>query len=216
MRAPDQRPDQQPDQQPDQRRATSPGRSERSRRLRWLLVLLLPALTATLAVAAARWLSLAADGVHDPRSPAIGVLQEPREALATLPPDTVGNQVRWMKALDEGHIQPRTNIQPGTRVNLRTTDVLLKNTGEMSMVRFPHRQHTAWLDCVNCHDHLFAQTAGATRINMMLILQGEQCGVCHGAVAFPLTECARCHSVARGSPEAIAFGKSLVRQAGGP
>jgi hypothetical protein len=24
---------------------------------------------------------------------------------------------------------------------------------------------------------------------------GEHCGRCHGAVAFPLTECTRCHSV---------------------
>jgi hypothetical protein len=30
---------------------------------------------------------------------------------------------------------------------------------------------------------------------MQKILDGEQCGVCHGAVAFPLTECRRCHSV---------------------
>lgn len=201
------------------RRDTPPGRLARRHRWLWLLaMLLLLALTATLAaaVAAARWLSLAADGVHDPRSPAIGILQEPREALAGLPPDTAGNQVRWVQALDAGLIQPRSNILPDTRVNLRTTEVLLKNTGEMKLVRFPHRQHTAWLDCVNCHDGLFAQKAGATRINMMLILQGEKCGLCHGAVAFPLTECERCHSVARGSPEALAFGASLVRQGAGP
>ena len=29
------------------------------------------------------------------------------------------------------------------------------------------------------------------------ILQGEYCGQCHGAVAFPLTQCLRCHSVSR-------------------
>jgi c(7)-type cytochrome triheme protein len=166
---------------------------------------------AGLAVAAGRWLPLATDGVHDPKSPAIGVLQEPAEALSALPPDTAGNQVNWVRALDEGHINPRTNVQPGTRVNLRMSEILLKNTGEMPMVRFPHRAHTAWLDCSNCHDQLFAQKAGATKINMFLILQGEKCGVCHGAVSFPLTECARCHSVPRGSPEAAAFGTSLVR-----
>lgn len=175
-------------------------------------ILLALALVALGGLAAARWKPLAADGVHDPASPAIGVLQEPAEALATLPPDTAGNMVHWMRALDEGHIAPRTNILPETKVNLRTTDVLLKNTGEMPMVRFPHRQHTAWLDCSNCHDQLFAQQAGATRINMFLILQGEKCGLCHGAVAFPLTECLRCHSVARGSPEAAAFGRALVLQ----
>jgi c(7)-type cytochrome triheme protein len=168
------------------------------------------------AVAAARWKPLAQDGVHDPASPALGVLQEPAEALAGLPPDHAGNQVLWVKALDDGLINPRTNILPETKVNLRETDVLLKNTGEMPMVRFPHRQHTAWLDCTNCHDQLFEQKAGATKLNMFTILQGEKCGLCHGAVSFPLTECLRCHSVARGSPEALAFGKSLVMQAKQP
>ena len=181
-------------------------------KVRLALALLLALMSALTLAASARWLTIAADGVHDPRSPAIGVLQEPGEALASLPPDTAGNQVRWMQALDRGEIQPRTNIQPETIVKLRTTEVLLKNTGEMPMVRFPHRQHTAWLDCSNCHEQLFAQTAGTTRINMMLILQGEQCGLCHGAVAFPLTECQRCHTVPRGSPEHLEFGKSLVRE----
>jgi c(7)-type cytochrome triheme protein len=172
-----------------------------------LLVLLAMVVTAT---AAGRWLPLAGDEVHDPGGPAIGLLQEPAEALAALPPDNAGNQVRWMQALDQGHIDPRSQILPGTQVNLRATEVLLKNTGEMPMVRFPHRQHTAWLDCSNCHDQLFERQAGATRINMFLTLQGEKCGLCHGAVAFPLTECTRCHSVPRGSPEALAFGRGLV------
>jgi c(7)-type cytochrome triheme protein len=165
---------------------------------------------------APQWLSIAGDGVHDPASPAVGVLQEPREALGVLPPDTAGNQVRWVQALDRGLIQPRTNIQPETVVKLRTTEVLLKNTGIEPMVRFPHRQHTAWLDCSNCHEHLFAEQAGATRINMLLNLMGEKCGLCHGAVSFPLTECSRCHSVRRGSPEHLQFGDSLVRDGGPP
>jgi c(7)-type cytochrome triheme protein len=179
--------------------------------LRLSLALVLALASVVALGAGPTWLSLAADGVHDPRGPAIGVLQEPRDALGTLSADTAGNRVRWMRALDEGQIQPRTNIQPETIVKLRTTDVLLKNTGVMPMVRFPHRQHTAWLDCSNCHDQLFGQVAGVTRINMMLILQGEKCGLCHGAVSFPLTECNRCHSVERGSPAEAEFGKSLVR-----
>jgi c(7)-type cytochrome triheme protein len=191
----------------------SPGAVPRSRGAARLILLVVFALASAVALAAtATWLSIAADGVHDPRSLAVGVLQEPREALGSLPPDSIGNQVRWMQALDQGDIQPRTNIQPETRVNLRTTEVLLRNTGEMPMVKFPHRQHTAWLDCSNCHDQLFAQVAGTTKINMFLVLQGEKCGLCHGAVAFPLTECLRCHSVQRGSPEHLEFGKSLVRE----
>ncbi|GAB3775212.1 hypothetical protein GCM10028796_50890 [Ramlibacter monticola] len=185
--------------------------------VRWLLAALI-ACAGALALAAAPglWQKIGADDVHDPHSPAVGVLQEPTEALQALPRDTVGARVRWVDALDRGLIQPRTNILPETKVNLRTTEVLLRNTGEMPMVRFPHRQHTLWLDCSNCHDELFARAAGTTRINMLLILSGEKCGLCHGAVAFPLTECKRCHSVERGSPEHQAFGKGLVRDANVP
>lgn len=141
---------------------------------------------------------LAKDGVHDPSSPAIGVLQEPQQALAAFPPDVVGNQVSWVKALAQGIIEPRANIFPGTRVNLLDLDIIMPRTGEMPMVRFPHRQHTEWLDCSNCHEKPFISKAGANKgVNMFQVLQGEYCGLCHGAVSFPLTECKRCHSVER-------------------
>jgi c(7)-type cytochrome triheme protein len=65
----------------------------------------------------------------------------------------------------------------------------------MPAVKFPHRQHTLWLDCSNCHNGLFKDKIGANKFSMVAILNGEQCGLCHGAVAFPLTECNRCHSV---------------------
>ena len=87
---------------------------------------------------------------------------------------------------------------PDTKIRVLNLDVLLPRTGEMPMVLFPHRQHTEWLDCSNCHEDLFKSKAGATKgLNMFQILQGEYCGLCHGAVAFPLTECKRCHSVVR-------------------
>jgi len=188
------------------------------RTLRRLVVLLVATLCLAALAQVQGWLAIARDGLHDPQGPAVGVLQEPAEALAGLPRDAVGNQVRWVQALDQGAIQPRTNILPETKVKLRLSEVLLKNTGEMPMVRFPHRQHTAWLDCSNCHGAagLFEEKAGATRINMLLILAGEKCGLCHGAVAFPLTECKRCHSVERGSPAHQAFEGAIVREGSGP
>jgi c(7)-type cytochrome triheme protein len=153
-----------------------------------------------LAASAARagdWLPLAKDGVHDPKSPALELLQEPREALSRLAPDTAGNQVRWVEALERGQIDPRTNILPDTKIQVLDLDVLLNLRGGTPIVRFPHRQHTLWLDCSNCHEQLFKSKAGANKLSMLQILQGEQCGVCHGAVSFPLTECTRCHSVPR-------------------
>ncbi len=143
------------------------------------------------------WPSLARDGVHDPRSPALRLLQEPREALAPLPPDGAGNQVRWVEALRNGSIVPRSSLRPETVVRLLETDIYMDRHGSLPIVRFPHREHTLWLDCSNCHEALFKSKAGANDITMMRILQGEQCGQCHGAVAFPLTECARCHNTPR-------------------
>ncbi len=126
---------------------------------------------------------------------AVRQLQPPGEALVHLPRDTAGNLVDWVKAIDQGAINPRTNILPETKVRLREDSLIIAKYGSMPAVRFPHRQHTLWLDCSNCHDRLFKPQAGANRFSMTAILNGEQCGVCHGAVAFPLTECNRCHSV---------------------
>ena len=106
---------------------------------------------------------------------------------------------RWVQALDSGAINPRTNIQPETQVRLRDQDIIISKFGSMPAVKFPHRQHTLWLDCSNCHEHLFKSKAGANAFSMQAILDGEQCGLCHGAVSFPLTECNRCHSVSNAS-----------------
>ena len=144
-----------------------------------------------------RWLPVAKDGVHDPASPAIGQLQEPREALSALAPDTAGNQVRWVRSLEQGEIAPRSNILEGTEVRLREDDILLNLKGGTPIVRFPHRAHTLWLDCSNCHETPFVSKIGANKLDMRRILQGEQCGLCHGAVSFPLTECNRCHNTSR-------------------
>lgn len=142
------------------------------------------------------WEPLAKDHIHDPKGPGIGTLQEPRDALTVLPADTTGNQVLWVPALEEGYINPRTNVFPETSVNVLDLDVIMKATSQMFYVRFPHKQHTEWLDCKQCHEEIFRSKAGATPfLNMFTILKGEKCGLCHGAVAFPLTECNRCHSV---------------------
>jgi c(7)-type cytochrome triheme protein len=141
------------------------------------------------------WMPLAKDGVHDPENPALPLLQEPAKALSQLPPDTAGNRVRWVEALQGGYINPRTNIHPETEIQVLDLDIIMPRTGSAKFVRFPHRPHTEWLDCSNCHDEIFKAEAGATPVNMLEILSGKYCGRCHGAVAFPLTECDRCHSV---------------------
>ena len=66
--------------------------------------------------------------------------------------------------------------------------------GSMPNVVYPHLQHTQWLDCTNCHDEIFVPEKGKNQMSMAEILLGQKCGVCHGKVAFPVSDCRRCHS----------------------
>ena len=142
-----------------------------------------------------KWRKLAADGLHDPRNDMLQYLQQPAEALSTLPKGgSSGNQVDWTTALRLGAIAPRTNVRPGANIQVLDLDIVFHDTAGQPNVVFPHRQHTEWLDCANCHPAIFIAKRGANDFGMLDVLEGEYCGLCHGAVAFPLTECARCHS----------------------
>jgi len=169
--------------------------SSKSSKLKWIVGAALLALST--AALAAKWMTLETDGLHDPSSPALKLLQNPEEALSVLPPDTACNKVDWIRALQNGYIKPRSSIQGRTDEEVLDLNVLMKGTGARSVpyILFPHKPHTEWLACKNCHEHLFKSEAGATKFTMMEILDGEFCGTCHGAVSFPLTECNRCHSV---------------------
>ena len=150
---------------------------------------------ATALVHAADWKTLIEDNLHDPEAPALEVLQQPAEALSVLPPDTAGNKVDWVSALREGYIEPRSFLRKEKNLELLDSEIIMKGTGDNYYVLFPHKAHTEWLDCSNCHEKIFKSKAGETPMSMLQILQGEYCGRCHGAVSFPLTECKRCHSV---------------------
>lgn len=164
-------------------------------------ILLATALMAVLAAGAAaedarRWKPLAEDGIHDPANPELKKLQSPGDALSKLPPSPSGDRVRWAEALKKGLIQPRAGVDPksGTEATLHESEILLNLNGSMQPVRFGHREHTQLLDCANCHETLFKMEEGASRISKLRIQDGEQCGVCHATVAFPLTDCKGCHN----------------------
>lgn len=143
------------------------------------------------------WFPLTADDVHDPTVAELGLLQNPEEALSRLPSDGAGNHVNWVKALEKGYIKPIASLRVNATPEVLDKDVIWKDVGEMDFVLFPHKQHTEWMGCGDCHDAIFKAKAGADKFGMFDILNGEYCGRCHGAVAFPLTECRRCHSVPR-------------------
>ena len=156
-----------------------------------------------ISIAVNKWKKLSDDEIHDTGNKALSVLQEPSDALNQLSPDTAGNMVNWVDALEKGEISPRHDLKDTiTESKVLESSILLKDTSYMPMVLFPHKPHTQWLSCANCHEGIFKSQAGATEMSMFDILEGKACGQCHGAVAFPLTECNRCHSVPHDSPQA--------------
>lgn len=140
------------------------------------------------------WRSLRHDGIHDRESEAVATLQEPRRAFRGFPRANSGNYVDWAAALREGVIRPRARAGSTGSMTVLDQDILMVNTKTMPYVVFPHAIHTEWLACGNCHDWLFKKQAGATEFSMAQIFKGRQCGMCHGRVAFPPSECFRCHS----------------------
>lgn len=135
------------------------------------------------------------NGLHDPSHEAITVYQHPSEAMKDFP-RTNGGVIDWVKALDQGKLVARSDKNGVQTTRAKELDVIMKNTGTMPNVLFPHRQHTELMTCNNCHPDLFQEKAGTSQINMNIINTGKSCGLCHGKVAFPPTrDCIRCHSV---------------------
>jgi len=135
------------------------------------------------------------DGIHDPSSVGVAILQSPKDAFDALPKTNSGNRVDWVAALDAGQITPRFDkLDPEIQPAVFDFNVVREVKGTMPNVVYPHKQHTKWLDCSNCHPAIFIPQKGANQISMASILMGQQCGVCHGKVAFPVSDCRRCHS----------------------
>lgn len=135
------------------------------------------------------------DGIHDADNDGTVALQAPLTAFGTMPKANAGNRVDWVKALAEGKIAPRADrVDPNAVPVVMDLNIVREVKGSMPDVVYPHKQHTEWLDCSNCHPAIFKPQKGANQISMASILLGEACGVCHGKVAFPVSECRLCHS----------------------
>jgi c(7)-type cytochrome triheme protein len=140
---------------------------------------------------------LGTEGIYDPANPGLPYLQQPAEALGVLPPAPLGNRVDWVAALNQGLIEPRMGIDDKTIMRAIEMNVQMSETASMPYVTFPHYTHSQHLACSNCHTAIFLPKKNANPVDMYSILRGEYCGVCHGKVAFPLTDCFRCHNTPR-------------------
>ena len=144
---------------------------------------------------AQRNLPPAQDGIHDPGVDETHRLQPPREAFKDLVSSSWGNQINWVQSMNLGKINPRVDrLDPAAAPIVFDLNIVREVKGSMPDVVYPHKQHTEWLDCSNCHPAIFIPQKGANQISMASILLGEKCGVCHGKVAFPVSECRLCHS----------------------
>jgi c(7)-type cytochrome triheme protein len=137
----------------------------------------------------------AESGIHDPANDMTLQLQPPSVAFMPLPKSSAGNHIDWVKALDSKGITPRWDrMDPAAAAIVMDLNIVREVKGSMPDVVYPHKQHTEWLDCSNCHPAIFIPQKGANQISMASILLGQKCGVCHGKVAFPVSECRLCHS----------------------
>ncbi len=141
---------------------------------------------------------LKVDGIHDPDSPALAILQQPLTAFKPLKPATSGNMVDWMKSLSENQIKPLFDAKDQKKMPMIMDLTIVRQVkGSMPDVVFPHAAHTEWLECTNCHDQIFTPKKGANTMSMAEIMLGQKCGVCHGTIAFPVTDCRRCHAAGK-------------------
>lgn len=131
--------------------------------------------------------------VQDTARPPAERSLDPDSVLALLPRDAGGN-VDWVGAVRSGTVRPRRSLPGrGVRPSMEgfALDFYLEGPDRMFDAIFPHSSHVMWLDCEGCHPAVFRFLHKST--SMEAINQGEACGQCHGPVAFPATQCFRCH-----------------------
>jgi c(7)-type cytochrome triheme protein len=118
--------------------------------------------------------------------------------LDKMPRETFGNGINWEKAEENGSLKLMDHLE-GVSVKKSTmkvqADFSLKPKVEgMPDIIFSHAKHTVWNGCEVCHPDIFVGIKkGATKYSMIELFDGKYCGVCHDKVAFPQTDCKRCH-----------------------
>ncbi|HLC18291.1 MAG TPA: c(7)-type cytochrome triheme domain-containing protein [Thermodesulfobacteriota bacterium] len=116
-------------------------------------------------------------------------------SAAGLPKDRYG-LIDWAKLVREGVIKPKHSLDPkADELPPLQLDILILAKGDfVDDVIYPHEMHTFWLKCEVCHPKIFVPAKGQNNMTMVGIANGEWCGRCHNRIAFPLTDCKRCHT----------------------
>lgn len=118
---------------------------------------------------------------------------------AGLPKERLGNGIDWEKAEIEGKTKLIDSLEkvPVKRKTIATRedfDLTAKTEG-MPEIVFSHKKHTLWGGCESCHPDIFIGVKkGTNSYSMVDLFAGRYCGACHGKVAFPTSDCQRCHT----------------------
>jgi len=113
------------------------------------------------------------------------------EAIALLPKDEKGNP-DWVKSQKDGTIKPRALDPRDRNTDAFGLDFYLPNEKPKFEAYFPHSSHVALMGCDSCHPAIFRYRDN--EISMKSMRDGENCGTCHGSVAFSTKNCKRCHT----------------------
>jgi len=144
-----------------------------------------------------------ADQSHCRRCHSVGRNPSREQAFAqfaaALPNERFGNGIDWEKAEASGLIKPLQYLEGVSikRPELASQDdfAIEAKVAGMPEIVFSHRKHTAWNGCELCHPDIFIGIKkGATQYSMIELFEGKYCGACHDKVAFPQTDCQRCHT----------------------
>ena len=119
--------------------------------------------------------------------------------IEKFPKERFGNGVDWEKAEELGLIRPLDYIEGISvkRPPLATQKdfAIGAKVETMPEIIFSHKKHTVWNGCELCHPEIFpSMKKGTTKVSMTEIFEGKYCGACHVTVAFPTTDCQRCHT----------------------
>ena len=139
------------------------------------------------------------------------------KAKLTLPEAQYGNRINWEAAEEEGFIKLKDEVHGKTfkdkprdpnnplykRKAPEDKELFLKDDeggklkGIIDNIIFSHKKHTVWNGCEVCHPDLFIPKIGKNKYLMEDLFEGKYCGFCHDKVAFPNSECRRCHTLAK-------------------
>jgi c(7)-type cytochrome triheme protein len=116
-----------------------------------------------------------------------------------LPKARFGNGVDWEQAEISGLVKPVDYIEGTSFKRQAIKDPkdldLISGVKGMPEIIFSHKKHTTWNGCEGCHPEIFKGVKqGSTTYSMLENYDGKYCGQCHLTVAFPMTDCQRCHS----------------------